>query len=237
MFERHHATTALLALVVTAALAASTAAVAPASAAAPAADANSVGDGASLLQQQNATIQVGSGAVSSGENTTVTLSTDAADVAGYQANITFDQSVVKVENVAGTEDFDEPAVRVNNEKGELFITQSSPEGSDAPALARVTFYAVGDNGERSKLTFENDTYLNDADAQTVDVATSPGSLQVTDGEFVAMDDGTTAPNGTTTPSDQSGGASVLSGLSLEIVGGLAVVVGAVALGVLVGRRT
>lgn len=239
MTDTTHHSLAVAALVV---------AVAATTVAAPAVAATTATDGSALDSQEQPQVQLGSTTVDPGETTTVRLATDAGDVAGYQANVTFDPAVLEVESVAGTDSFADPIVNVNNEEGWVFVTQSQVEGTDEPALATITFAAVGGDGERSSLGFVGgDTVLNDAESATVDVSLSPGEVTVAAGDAVSSDASGSDGNGDAVDSrdgaasqqadGSDGGGGPLGGIDPVAVGGGAAVLGATAAaGVYLGQR-
>ncbi|MFC3958868.1 cohesin domain-containing protein [Halovivax cerinus] len=134
---------------------------------------------------------------STDESVTVTLETDASDVAGYGANVTFDPAVVTVDTVSGV-DMSDPTTNVDNERGWVFVTQSQANGIDEPVLAEFTF-AVEATGETT-LSFEDDTTVNDG-------GTPPEELPVDlDGTTIAVeDDGSGGVGSGGTGSGGSGG--------------------------------
>ncbi|WP_435348280.1 cohesin domain-containing protein [Haloarchaeobius sp. HRN-SO-5] len=122
-----------------------------------------------------------------GDAVTVTLAATGENVAGYQANVTFDPDVVQVRSVEGA-DFSRPVANVNNDAGWVFVTQSRASGADDPALARITVEVVGSDGQRSALSFvESDTRVNDGDGDHVGVALDAGAIGVGDGGLQAHD--------------------------------------------------
>ncbi|MFC4405129.1 cohesin domain-containing protein [Haloarchaeobius iranensis] len=202
--------------------------------------------------QDSATLSLSSAEAESASDTvTVTLAADGSDVAGYQANVTFDPSVVQVQRVSGA-DYSDPVQNVDNEAGWVFLTQSQANGVDDPQLATITFEVVGSAGERSTLSFvESDTRVNDAAGAHVDVSLDSGTVSVADGAGVtAHGDGSQATadgggedpaagtanqqvgSGTATPGGAAGGNG--TGLSTPmLVGGAAALLAG---GVLLGRR-
>ncbi|WP_247730083.1 cohesin domain-containing protein [Halovivax limisalsi] len=94
-----------------------------------------------------------------GDQVTVTARTNATDVAGYGANVTFDPDIVEVASVSGV-DMSDPTTNVNNEDGWVFFTQSQASGIDAPELAEITF-DVAATGETELSFVGADTTLND----------------------------------------------------------------------------
>ena len=241
---------AAIALVLALALAPVTAPVAAAAVAdgTPAATdgTDSAASGNALLSQQYAQqsdaprLRVGSATVNPNDTAVVRVATDASDVAGYQVNLTFDPSVVRVEGVGGTEDFDDPVVNVNNDEGWVVFTQSGTEGVDEPTIARLRVTAVGDDGDSAQLSFVGeDTAVNDADRASVGVALVGGRVDVAAGDVVANDGDQRDANGgdAAGTGDGDGGAGLLGATSpLVLVGGAAALSGAVAGGVLLGRR-
>nr|WP_282102556.1 cohesin domain-containing protein [Halovivax limisalsi] len=106
-----------------------------------------------------------------GDQITVTAQTDAADVAGYGANVTFDPSVVEVASVSGV-DMSDPVVNIDNENGWVFFTQSQASGIDEPELAEITFDVVA-TGETDLEFVEADTSLNDGSSPPEDIPFEP----------------------------------------------------------------
>jgi|AntRauMinimDraft_4_1070384.scaffolds.fasta_scaffold01083_5 hypothetical protein len=212
-------------------------------------DASSAATGDALPSQQHAQqsddaqLRLGSATVNPEDSTVVRVSTDASDVAGYQTNVTFDPSVVQVEGVVGTEDFDDPVVNVNNDEGWVVFTQSGTEGVDEPALARIRFTAVGEDGDSTDLSFVGeDTAVNDADRASVDVALVGGQVDVASGDVVSNDadggDGDQQNANGDTSDDANGSDGGILGDTSPVVlaGGAAALGGAVAGGVFLGQR-
>lgn len=208
-------------------------------------DAGSSASGNALISQRYAQqsdapqLRLGSTTVNPNDTSVVRVSTDAANVAGYQTNVTFDPSVVQIEGVVGSEEFDDPVVNVNNDAGWVVFTQSGTEGVDEPVLARVRVTAVGDDGDSTELSFVGgDTAVNDADRESVNVALVGGQVDVAAGDVVANDDGQQGTNGGDTAGDGGGDSSGPLGDTspIVVVGGAAALSGAVAGGVLLGKR-
>ena len=100
------------------------------------------------------------------ETVTVTVGANASNVSAYQANLTFDPDVVRVESVSGTDDFDDPVANVDNEGGWVSFNQYRSSNVSDPQLAAVTVELVGDAGDETSLAFvESDTKLSDDAAQ------------------------------------------------------------------------
>ena len=206
--------------------------------------------------QDSTTLSLSSAEAESASDTvTVTLAADASDVAGYQANVTFDPSVVQVQRVSGA-DYSDPVQNVDNEAGWVFLTQSQANGVDDPQLATITFEIVGSAGERSTLSFvESDTRINNGAGEHVDATLDSGAISVGDGGVQSMGEGSAAtdsggedpaagtanqqvPPDTSAPGDDGddGGAASGNGTGLStpmLVGGAAALLAG---GVLLGRR-
>jgi archaellum component FlaF (FlaF/FlaG flagellin family) len=146
--------------------------------------------------QDSATLSLSSAeAESTSDTVTVTLAADGSDVAGYQANVTFDPSVVQVQRVSGA-DYSDPVQNVDNEAGWVFLTQSQANGVDDPQLATITFEVVGTEGERSTLSFvEADTRINDGAGEHVDASLDSGAITVGSGDVQSMGEGSAATDG------------------------------------------
>lgn len=143
--------------------------------------------------QESATLSLSSAeAESTSDTVTVTLAADGSNVAGYQANVTFDPSVVQVQRVSGA-DYSDPVQNVNNEEGWVFLTQSQANGVDDPQLATITFEVVGDAGQRSTLSFvESDTRINDGAGEHVDASLDSGAITVGSSAVSADENGSMA---------------------------------------------
>lgn len=180
-----------------------------------------------LAQSSDAKLALSSSDVRDDGTVTVTLSTDARRVAGYQANLTFDPSVLEVKSVDGV-DYDDPVTNVDDDAGWVFFTQSEAEGSNAPTLATVTFTVVAGNGTSADVGLvSEDTRLNDANAEGIAVAAGSAS--------VPLQRDAPASGGSGVVSDVTSLPSSLDAPLLVALGG----VGAVALlgvGVTLGRR-
>ncbi|WP_247730087.1 S8 family serine peptidase [Halovivax limisalsi] len=102
-------------------------------------------------------IQLSDASGSAGDEVTVTLSSDVADVSGYQAEINYDSSVVDFVSASGV-DLDDP--QVNDESGTLGLAVSGSSSVDAPAMAELTFELTGSAGDSTQLSFgESNTEL------------------------------------------------------------------------------
>ncbi|WP_234699149.1 cohesin domain-containing protein [Halorubrum sp. LN27] len=81
------------------------------------------------------------------DTVTLTLSTTAENVAGYQAHLQFDPEATAVQSVSGGEPpfSADPVATVDNENGSVHLNQvadDSSVGTDAPTMATITFEAA-----------------------------------------------------------------------------------------------
>ncbi|MFC3958872.1 cohesin domain-containing protein [Halovivax cerinus] len=114
----------------------------------------------------------------SGDQIGVTLETNASDVAGYGANVTFDPDVVSVDAVSGL-DMNDPIVNIDNENGWVFFTQSQASGVDEPELAEITF-TVQATGQTDLEFVAEDTSVNDATPEEIPVDLVGTTIEVED---------------------------------------------------------
>jgi PKD repeat protein len=166
------------------------------------------GTGVAAAQTTGATLAVGStpgedpGRLTgqAGDEVTVRVWVNASDVRGYQANLSFDPSVVQVRSISGTDDFATPVSRVDNTAGVVEFNQLRDTGVENPVLARVTFELTGPVGSETTLGFaEDDTRLSDSDATEI-------NLTQYDGVTVAVE--SSEPALTYTPSSPKIGTEV-----------------------------
>jgi hypothetical protein len=118
--------------------------------------------GVAQQDQQNGTITIAT--EQTDETLVVTLSA-SGELAGYQANLTYDPDVVRFREATGL-DFADPVVN-NQTAGWVFLTQAAADSTQDPDLVRVTFDVVG-NGDPAIGFNNSNTLLNDADAEVVD---------------------------------------------------------------------
>ena len=201
--------------------------------------------------------------VSESEGTVmVAMSAHGDDVAGYQANISYDPSVVQFVDATG-EDFASPTMNHDNDAGWVFLTASQPEGEIDPTLALLEFEVVGDVDDENLFGFNSDhdirtTLINDAgqngnfqeyrmDDGTLE--TTETSLDVTESTFES-NGGTQGANGDdsngagdegtggTDPGDDDDNGSGMSTLVIGLLAfvGAVVVIGAIAGSYLYGTR-
>ena len=118
--------------------------------------------GVAQQDQQNGTITIAT--EQTDETLVVTLSA-SGEMAGYQANLTYDPDVVRFREATGL-DFADPVVN-NQTAGWVFLTQAAADSTQDPDLVRVTFDVVG-NGDPAIGFNNSNTLLNDANAEVVD---------------------------------------------------------------------
>ncbi|WP_254864310.1 cohesin domain-containing protein [Halovivax gelatinilyticus] len=102
-----------------------------------------------------------------GDSIGVELETNADDVAGYGAEVTFDPEIVAVEEVVGV-DFGDPVVNVDNDEGTVFFTQSQATGEDAPTLAEIQFEVL-ETGETDIEFVADETSVNNGSVPPEDI--------------------------------------------------------------------
>lgn len=142
----------------------------------------------------DATISIDDGTGTAGETVTVAVQIDGDSIAGYQANLSWDPSVLELASIQGV-DFGDPVT--NEHDGWVFMTQSQADGQDSPTVVRLTFTVVGDGGDATELAFAPaDTSANDADGSQLDTAIENGRVTV-NGDDVSAD-ATSASDGDAT---------------------------------------
>jgi len=107
-------------------------------------------------------VNVGDGGASIGNTTTVDVTADAGNVAGYEVTVEFNESVLNVTNVEDA-DFTAPVTNVDNENGSVTFTQSQSTGVDKPTLARIEFNVTGE-GESDVTVTSAGLYDTDGEA-------------------------------------------------------------------------
>ncbi|MFC3958874.1 hypothetical protein [Halovivax cerinus] len=110
---------------------------------------------------------------------TVSLSTTAEDTMAYAAGLAFNPAIVTVESVDGA-DFSAPYANV--EDGTVTFTQSTvpDDAVDAPELARITFSVV-DDGETTLAFVDDDTVVENVDAESIPLSTQGVTIDVDGG--------------------------------------------------------
>lgn len=160
--------------------------------------------GVAQQDQQNGTITIAT--EQTDETLVVTLSA-SGELAGYQANLTYDPDVVRFREATGL-DFADPVVN-NQTAGWVFLTQAAADSTQDPDLVRVTFDVVG-NGDPAIGFNNSNTLLNDADAEVVDPGYETSAVEQvtvttptptvtptpTDSPTVSGDDTTDSPTAT-----------------------------------------
>jgi hypothetical protein len=98
-----------------------------------------------------------------GENVTITIRAQADEVAGYEANITFDPGVAEVKSIEPVDIRSWTTLNNtrNNERGWLTVTGSNDSGLQSPRLLNITFELHNTTESPSPLSFvDKDTRLN-----------------------------------------------------------------------------
>lgn len=99
------------------------------------------------------------------ETVTVELRTTAEDVAGYEANLTYDDERLTATDVSGV-DLNDPATN-DTHAGAIQFTQSQRTGVDDPVLAAVTFDVEADG--TTDIEFADRTLVTDGDGDRIDL--------------------------------------------------------------------
>ena len=192
----------------------------------------------------------------------VAMSAQGDSVAGYQANISYDPSVVQFVDVTG-EDLASPTVNYDNEEGWINFNSGQAEGVDNPLMATLEFEVVGEVGDETPFEFSTDeweTSINDAGGnggtpsdypahdgtldvshtslsvseETFDSNGAPAGANGDDDSNGAGDEGTAG----TDPGDDDDNGSGMSTLVIGLLAfvGAVVVIGAIAGSYLYGTR-
>lgn len=154
-----------------------------------------------------ATMVVADVTAAPGETVTVPVVVEGDSIAGYQANLTWDASVLQFESAAGV-DLSDPVT--NGGEDWVFMTQSQTDGVDSPTVVEVTFTVVGDPGDETALSLvREDSSANDESTQ-LETALEDGAV-VVDGDGSGDDDGAvgedSVDDGTSEGDDGSGSES------------------------------
>ncbi|WP_436926776.1 dockerin type I domain-containing protein [Halosimplex amylolyticum] len=99
------------------------------------------------------------------ETATVDVTADAANVAGYELRVEFNESALEVTDVVGA-DLADPTVNVDNENGVVTFTQAETQGIDKPTLARIKFNVTA-AGESNVTVDSSESALFDEDAASI----------------------------------------------------------------------
>ena len=128
-----------------------------------------------------ATVNLSDESGPSGTEVTVDFTATADEVAGYQANVTYDETIVEFVEADGVE---LPVDQVNDEEdGWVFFTGSQEDGVEDPHIAELTFDLVGDANDVTDLAFmEDETLLNDEDDAITIEEYEDGSITVEDAD-------------------------------------------------------
>lgn len=85
-----------------------------------------------------ATLALGDATETIGETVVVDLTVTGSNVAGYQANVTYDPTLVQFESASGV-DFSDPISNADDDAGWVALTQSRTTGIDGPVVVRLSF--------------------------------------------------------------------------------------------------
>lgn len=112
-------------------------------------------------EQEPIQVDIGDATITSGETTSVRITTIGENVAGYDVTLTFDPDVVQVTSVdAG--DIDGVSVDIDNEAGTVDISAGQESGLTDPLLAVVQLEAVASADSSTSLAFgSTQTFLDD----------------------------------------------------------------------------
>lgn len=152
-----------------------------------------------LAQADSTRVAVSDASREPGEYAVVLLTAQAANVTEYEANITFNASVVRFAFATGA-DFSEPNVESDNEAGWVRLDQSADSPTDDPTLAGLMIQVRSDAvpGDRTELEFvQSETSLTNETHGEIDIdAYEDGRFAVDEPESTA----TPSPTPTPTPS-------------------------------------
>lgn len=99
-----------------------------------------------------------------GETVAIEFETDADDVAAYEAELVYNESVVEFDGIDAVDIGDDEPVYNDNESGVLTFTDAQETGVDAPTIAEISFEIVGDEGDETSISFvEDETAMNTPD--------------------------------------------------------------------------
>ncbi|SDK37510.1 hypothetical protein SAMN04515672_2916 [Natronorubrum texcoconense] len=144
---------------------------------------------------------------SSDDTVTVTVSSTAADSAGFQANLSYAPTDTSVESVEFEELGGVSYHSDDSDTGHVFLTQSNvgSESVDEPTLATVTM-TVGDDGLSGLEFVDGDSLVTDGDGEVIGETddSSAGETAPSSGGSGGVGDGTDGnTNATETESDET----------------------------------
>lgn len=156
-----------------------------------------------LAQADSTRVAVSDASREPGEYAVVLLTAQAANVTEYEANITFNASVVRFAFATGA-DFSEPNVESDNEAGWVRLDQSADSPTDDPTLAGLMIQVRSDAipGDRTELEFvQSETSLTNETHGEIDIdAYEHGQFAVDEPESTPSPTPTPTPSPTATPS-------------------------------------
>jgi len=127
---------------------------------------NSVSGNVSFKPYLTRTVGVQDGQAPISERTTVAVSASAADVAGYELTLEFNESVLNVTAVENG-DLPTPTANVDNANGTVTFTQATSDSRDSPVLARVEFNVTA-AGESDITVDPAESTLFDVNGESID---------------------------------------------------------------------
>lgn len=122
---------------------------------------------------ETASISLEDGTTSVPEATTLALTAEGDNIAGYSANITYDQSNLEF-SVNGSSSFGAPTTNYGD--GWVMFTQAKAQGTTDPTLANVMVQPFNQTGEYPLSFVEADTSLNTETANVTIESYDDGSL-------------------------------------------------------------
>ncbi len=175
----------------------------------------------------------------------VTMAAQSQNLAGYEAQISFDPSVVQFENATG-EDMGDPVTNYDNDEGWVYLTSAEAEGQEDPTLAQLEFSVVGAAGDTTELEFDqSETLVNDDEpvvyeATTESLSTQGDRIDVAEAGTAAGADGDQNGDGTegggseATNGESGGESNPDEGMSTLTIALLTFAAGAILMGALMG---
>lgn len=111
-----------------------------------------------------------------GDRVTVQITTTAADVAGFEANITFDSDLVQLTDTAGV-DLANPVNNDNNDAGWVHLQQAQADGVDQPTTTELTF-EVHSEGTLQLQFLDAHTGIANSNSELIPITTHGTAVQV-----------------------------------------------------------
>ncbi|WP_166377280.1 S8 family serine peptidase [Halorubrum sp. BOL3-1] len=116
------------------------------------------------------------------ETPTLTVETNAENVAGYEIQLEFDPDRIEVESAESANLSGSISRNIDNDNGTVTVAEVAANGVSEPALFELDVTYVGDEGDSASLAFDaEDSEVLNADTETLEVDYSDGT--VTSGEL------------------------------------------------------